>query len=102
MKVRKPKRVDWVHSVSSRSHGDIQKEMRIWMRTSIGAGKQLREKRGPEQLSPYHMWYYRITDYPVPGGSIWRPDATIPVTKYYFINSMALTQFLLRWSEEIM
>lgn len=94
MRVRKPKRADWLHMAVVKGTPEEQKELRIWLRTCIGAGKQIRLKRGPEQLSYYHMWYYRPdTEY-----NSWVASDDV---RYYFINHSTMSSFLLRWNERV-
>lgn len=97
MRVRKPKRLDWRYMALVKGTPEEQKELRIWLRTCIGAGKQIRLKRGPEQLSHYHMWYYRLdTEL-----NAWAWAASDDVVRYYFINHACLSSFLLRWNERV-
>lgn len=92
MRVRKPKKADWQYMAIVKGTIEEQKELRIWLRTCLGAGKQIRLKRGPEQLSYYHMWYYRPdTEY--------KSQIASDDVRYYFINHACLSSFLLRWND---
>jgi len=97
-RVRLPKRADWPHNAEVKAVPEVQKEIRIWMRQCLGAGKQIRIKRGPEQLSYFHMWYYRPQIDPNGfGGYINIRD----IVDYYFVNASTQEAFTLRWNEYI-
>lgn len=98
-RVRLPKRVDWGYSATVKAVAETQKEIRIWMRQCLGAGKQIRIKRGPEQLSYFHTWYYRPDQWDNGFGGYINVNDKV---SYYFINSLTQEAFTLRWNEYIL